>query len=187
MDEMDAFLAKVKADWLHYEFEGSKRIKFALHWKDPDGARYWLSFMNAYHWDTPLRLVFNVASPILTSHKHYTHRTTPVEPPRGYEHVDMELKPGDEWGPDHLYVPVTNEPRSPRGSLPPGVKLPGSLSDEERPKELPGNASAKLPEPSQGTNLWLVVTAVVTIAIIMLWVIIYKRRLDCARRNNAGN
>jgi len=188
--QMDEFLAKVKADWLHYEYEGTKRIGFATHWKDADGARYWISFMNARHWDTPLRLNVRVGQLPSVEGRPYESRRKPVEPPPGYESVDMELPSSGEWGPDGIYVAVTNEPRSPRGSLPPGVKLPKTFPDWDDLKKARAESAAR-DSSAKGTSAvppqssvsspilstpWSVIVILIVAAIGLLWALFKKRK-----------
>lgn len=177
VQEMDTFLQNVKADWLHYDLAGSERIEFGTGWKDPDDVRYGIGFMKAYHWDTPLRLVFRIKSTYLQSRKNYRQRSTPVEPPKGYESVTMDLPPDAEWGPDNAYVAVTNEARAPRGSLPPGTKLLDASPDLEKLKKSESKPAAPSPltQPTTGSVSWWVVLMLILVSGGLAWFALKKR------------
>ncbi len=159
-ENLEKFLAAVKADWLHYAYvNGVYKIKFGFRIQTNDEIAYWISFMQAFDWDAPVRLHFGIDINSLPTRKHWEWPEGLLQPPPGYEHLSMETP--SEWGPDAKYVPVTNEARSPLGSLPPGVKLPESFPDWDAIRKGTAYKGAdgprSAPEGMQSSTRWLIV------------------------------
>lgn len=178
--ELEAFLAAVKRDWLHYDTVNGKAyaVTFRSTTREPNGLRYSIWLMKAYHWDTPLRLCFTVDCNLMESRKRLKSYDGPIPPPPGYENVSMD--PPKNWGPDNPYIPLTTEYRSPPGSLPPSAKLlPDGVTNNDNTNlktESHQHAVTLGTDTSHKTKGNWIFWGVLTLAAISLISLILKKR-----------
>lgn len=97
-DELDRFLAAVKADHLNYDDAG-KGGNFSVQWSEPGGPRYTVAFRKAFDPKRPLIFGMWISwSRVRTPRQLRSFYREPIPPPPGYEHVSMQAPKA--FGPD---------------------------------------------------------------------------------------
>lgn len=187
-EELDAFLAAVSADWLHYDdLPGSAKREFSFMWKlrDGQGPRVQVFLMKAYHPQTPLRFCVSFDTHHMRSGR--TRRSfysNPIPPPPGYENVSM-VAPID-FGPDSPTSWMTPEEKGTVGVMMSDEweKLHPAVQENALPrpptplrKQLSPVLSATRTSIWQRNALtrWVIVLVVIVAGLSLRWVLLKRR------------
>jgi len=152
--QLDSFLAKIKADPLDFGGAGKFSLSFSRSLTDSAGVKYRVEFESNQQRVKPLRLGMGIAWPRTYREGRFTY-DVPIPPPPGYESVSMEAPP--DFGPD-------SSAKS-RSGLPPVAVKPPPPS---------GNPAVVPPAPpKEGISLWIWLSALLWL--LLAWVL-YKFR-----------
>ena len=122
VQELDVFLALVKADFLEYDRPGREANDFRVRWSDPGGPRYVVVFHKAFDPTRPLVPVLVIDwSQVRTPRERRSFYKEPVPPPPGYEGVSMQAP--ENFGPDSQIDILRSEGKPFAGDRPPSTVL----------------------------------------------------------------
>ena len=129
VQELEHFLAAVKADYLNYNGMGTGLDNFAVRWNEEGGPRYVVAFRKAFDPVSPLILFLSIDwSQVRTPREMRSFYKEPIPPPSGFEDVSMQAPP--KFGPDSQADILVSQGKAIAGDRPP--PLPNTLPSSTR-------------------------------------------------------
>lgn len=183
VQELDRYLAAVKADYLDYDGMGRGVEDFRVRWSDAGGPRYVAAFRKAFDATRPLIMFISIDwSQVRTPREGRSFYKEPIPPPPGYENVSM--KAPLKFGPDSQADILLSQGKPIAGDRPPpdavaasAPNLPSATPTPTVPPPLPANAVAQAPvvASERSAPLWPWVVGGI-LALIAIIAVVLKRR-----------
>lgn len=129
--DLDRYLAAVKADYLDYNGMGKGVEDFAVQWSESGGPRYAVCFRKAFDPTRPLIMFISINwSQVRTPRQSRSFYKEPIPPPPGYENESMQAP--KKFGPDSQADILVSQ----------GIPITG---DRPAPESPPSETSASAP------------------------------------------
>jgi len=130
--DLDRYLAAVKADYLGYDGMGRGVEDFRVRWSDLGGPRYVVGFRKAFDANRPLIFLMAVDwSQVRTPRQSRSFYKEPIPPPPGYENVSMQAP--KKFGPDSQADILVSQGKPIAGDRPAPEPLPSETSTRATP------------------------------------------------------
>jgi len=180
--ELDQYLAAVKADYIGYNGMGRGVEDFAVQWSESGGPRYAVCFRKAFDPTRPLIMFISIDwSQVRTPREGRSFYKEPIPPPPGYENVSMQAP--EKFGPDSQADILVSQGKPIAGDRPAPEPPPSETSTRATP--IPAATPAHFsPTPAVAKSpgvlvereplVWLWVIGIA--ALLVLVALVLKRR-----------
>lgn len=181
--DLDRYLAAVKADYLDYDGMGRGVEDFRVRWSDNGGPRYVVAFRKAFDPIRPLIMFISIDwSQVRTPRESRSFYKEPIPPPAGYENVSMQAP--EKFGPDSQADILVSQGKPIAGDRPPSEPPSSEASAPTTPvptatpaRSSPTPAIAESPAPvvERKSPVWPWLVGI--LALIAILALVFKRRV----------